>query len=175
MARRNFYEIIKNIRTNITKEYSRINELFESTDSGQSVRDMIEDAFFMFPKSFRGRTISLDDFDETYGFSKRMFIGEVSLEEFLLRCEYIINLCIQLNKVYSSYINDDDRYSKQLVRIGETVNITYFTKNHSTIDIFDARNGHDDRIIEFHDIRHLSFNCSQATGKNQKSIVSELY
>lgn len=75
MARRNFYKIIKNIRTNITKEYSRINELFESTDSGQSVRDMIEDAFFMFPKSFRGRTISLDDLDETYGFSKRMFIA----------------------------------------------------------------------------------------------------
>ena len=33
--------------------------------------------------------------------------------------------------------------SKQLVWIGETVNITYFTKNHSTIDITDTRNGQD--------------------------------
>lgn len=48
--------------------------------------------------------------------------------------------------------------SKQLVWIGETVNITYFTKNHSAIDITDTRNGHDDRIVEFHDIRYLSFN-----------------
>ena len=44
------------------------------------------------------------------------------------------------------------------VWIGETVNIAYFTKDHSTIDITDTRNGHDDRIVEFHDIRHLNFN-----------------
>ena len=37
--------------------------------------------------------------------------------------------------------------SKQLVWIGETVNITYFTKNHSTIDITDTRNGHDEMCI----------------------------
>lgn len=130
MARRNFYEIIKNTRTNITKEYSRINELFESTDLGQSVRDMIEDAFFMFPKSFRGRTISLDDFDETFGFSKRMFIGEVSLEEFLLRCEYIINLCIQLNKVYGAHIDDDDQYNLRILKetIDESIDEIGFMK-----------------------------------------------
>ena len=48
--------------------------------------------------------------------------------------------------------------TKTRIRIGETVNITNFTKNHSTIDISDTRNGHDDRIVEFHDFCHLSFN-----------------
>ena len=32
------------------------------------------------------------------------------------------------------------------------------TKYHSSIDISDTRNGHNDRIIEFHDFRHFSFN-----------------
>lgn len=36
------------------------------------------------------------------------------------------------------------------------MNITYFTKNHSTIDVSDTRNGHDDRIVVFHDVRHLN-------------------
>lgn len=42
MVCRNFYEIIKNTRTNITKGYNRINELFESTDSGLSVCEMMK-------------------------------------------------------------------------------------------------------------------------------------
>ena len=115
MARRNFYEIIKSAGINITKEYNRINELFETTESGQSVRDLIEEAFLEFPKSFRGRTISLEDFDETFGFHKKMFMGEVSLEELLLRCEYIINLCVQLNKYYALYLDDTDQYNIKLL------------------------------------------------------------
>ena len=48
--------------------------------------------------------------------------------------------------------------TKTRIWIGETVNITNFTKNHSTIDISDTRNGHDDRIVVFHNVCHLSFN-----------------
>ena len=36
---------------------------------------------------------------------------------------------------------------KQLVGAGETMYITDFTKYHSSIDISDTRNGHNDRII----------------------------
>ena len=35
--------------------------------------------------------------------------------------------------------------------------VTNIDKPKGTIDITDTRNGHDDRIVEFHDIRHLSF------------------
>lgn len=115
MARRNFYEIIKETGINITKEYNRINEIFESGEYGGPVHDLAEEAFLMFPKSFRGRTVSLEDFEETYGFGKKMCIGDVSLEDLLLRCEYIVNLCAQLNRHFNIYLDDEDQYSIRLL------------------------------------------------------------
>ena len=40
----------------------------------------------------------------------------------------------------------------------EKGNITDFTQDHSTIDISDARNGHDHRIQRLDDVFHLGFN-----------------
>ena len=108
MARRNFYEIIKDARINISKEYNRINEIFESGEYGGPVRDMAEEAFLMFPKSFRARAISLSDFEDSYGFGKKMFAAEISVEDLLLRCEYIVNLCIQLKKSLNMYLSAED-------------------------------------------------------------------
>ena len=65
---------------------------------------------------------------------------------FSLKVTILVNRRIQTSKY------------KQLIWIGETVDVTYFTKNHSTIDIFDSRNGHEYRIIELNDFCHLSFN-----------------
>ena len=114
--RRNFYEIIKGAGINITNEYNRINELFESTElSADSVRDSIESAFLDFPKSFRGRTVSLDDFDSTYGFKKIGFASDVSIEELLSRCEYITNLCNQLCKCWDSTLDVSDWLSIRLL------------------------------------------------------------
>lgn len=47
---------------------------------------------------------------------------------------------------------------EQLVGTGEPVNITDFTKYHSAVYVTDTRNGHDDRIVVFHDVSHFSFN-----------------
>lgn len=131
MVRRNFYEIIKSTGINITKEYNRINELFENAEEGQPVRDLVEEAFMQFPKSFRRRTISLDDFDETFGFNNKMHMGEISLEELLLRCEYISNLCVQLNKYYALFLDDNDQYNIRLLMetIGECMDELGFMKS----------------------------------------------
>ena len=111
---------------NITREYNRINELFEYTEEGCSVRDMAGDAFLLFPKSFRGRTISLDDFEETFKLRRKISSVEVSLEELLLLCEYISNLCVLVKKHYYClahklylfqiyhqlhYLKHDDKYN----------------------------------------------------------------
>lgn len=120
MSRRNFYEIIKNTALNTKQEYNRLNELFEFAEEGQSVRDLAEEAFLLFPKSFRGRTISLDDFDATFGFCKKIIIMDLSIEDLLLRCEYMLNLCIQLNKCYDQFLDDNDRYN--IGFLTETIN-----------------------------------------------------
>lgn len=130
MVRRNFYEILKSAGMNITREYNRINELFEYTEEGCSVRDIAEDAFLLFPKSFRGRTISLDDFEETYKLRRKISIGEVSLEELLLLCEYISNLCVLVKKHYYGFMDDTDEYNLRLLTetIGDCIDELGFMK-----------------------------------------------
>lgn len=95
MKRKNFYEIIKSSKINMESEYNRIETLFYSTENtAESIYDLVESAFRDFPKTFRGRTISLEDFNETNGFDGMSFSGDVN--ELLTACEYYINLCKQL-------------------------------------------------------------------------------
>lgn len=39
--------------------------------------------------------------------------------------------------------------------------VTSLSKYHSAVDVIDTQNGHDDRIIEFHDLCHLSLHTVQ--------------
>ena len=47
---------------------------------------------------------------------------------------------------------------QQLTGVGESMDITDFTKDDPAVDISDTRDRHDDRIMKFHDLSHLSFN-----------------
>lgn len=44
---------------------------------------------------------------------------------------------------------------QQLIIGGEMVNITDITKHHFSINETDTRDGHNDRIMEFHDFSHF--------------------
>lgn len=114
MERRNFYEIINNSEINLDAEYERIHDLFYYPDIyDNSLEDIISEAFLQFPVSFRKRTVSLSDFNNTYGFqfAKRVRVG--SIERLILFCEYIssfinqlVNYCIEaLDEDEVSYIN----------------------------------------------------------------------
>ena len=50
---------------------------------------------------------------------------------------------------------------KQLIGAGEAVYVTDLSKNHSAVDVADTRNGHDDRIMELHDLCHLGLHTVQ--------------
>lgn len=45
---------------------------------------------------------------------------------------------------------------KQLSGAGETVYVTNLFKYYSAVDVTDTQNGHDDRIMELHNLCHLS-------------------
>lgn len=115
MTRRNIYEIITGAGINIVNEYNRINLLFESNKYGDSVRDMIKKAFFAFPKTFKGRTITLEDFDETYGFRKKSEMEIITLDDLLERCEYMINLSAHMKKCFAGLLDDDEEYQIRLL------------------------------------------------------------
>lgn len=108
MARRNFYEILNETPFNAKAEYKRIYTLFnDGTDSQVAVVEVIEEVFELFPSCLRGRTISLSDFNETYGFNFSSFVLSIELDELILFCEYVWNLCYAtLNYAYDAIDRD---------------------------------------------------------------------
>lgn len=94
MARRNFYDIITNTSFNLRAEYARLQMLFfENTDNYCSISDMVENSFNYFPSTLIGRTISLSDFDDTYGFNFPYNPPQLTPELLISFAEYILNFC----------------------------------------------------------------------------------
>lgn len=105
MARRNFYEIINESPLNLPAEYERLRTLYyEGTDLYCPVEDLVEEAFEYLPEYLIGRTISLEDFNKTYGFNfPKTIIADpevpFSTTEYLFSfCEYVWNFCEALIK-----------------------------------------------------------------------------
>ena len=110
MGRRNFYDIIRNSPINVKAEYDRIYELYAGEAYVCCIEEWVDERFIDFPKSFRKRTVSLEDFNNTYGFrfdkygSKR----EKSTDVLLTFCEYVINLCNQLCEAEGIFYEEDE-------------------------------------------------------------------
>ena len=71
--RKNFYDVIKNGNIDLSKEYTRIYELFYETSCYKlgyrvlTLNDLVELYFDALSKDLVGRCISLDDFNDSYG------------------------------------------------------------------------------------------------------------
>lgn len=110
MARRNFYDIINNSEINIRAEYDRIYELYHSTDyTSFSVDDLVNEYFLEFPESFRKRTISLDDFNNTYKFDFGILSKNVTLDVLVSFCEYVTNLYYQLTRYCNHLLDKEEK------------------------------------------------------------------
>lgn len=72
MARLNLYDIITNKNFDAQEEFNRIHSLFHDDNyvkrNGDSLHTFIEMCFYKFPVRFKGRALSLTDFNNTYGF-----------------------------------------------------------------------------------------------------------
>lgn len=107
-----FYERLKVHKLDPKVEYKRIYELFnENVLPHESICDMVSSSIELFPKSFRGRALSIEDFDETYGFdfsSINVFCDEDNL---ICYCEYVINLCEMLTEHGTILLNETWDYA----------------------------------------------------------------
>lgn len=92
MKRRPFSEVIQNTGIDLKKEYQRLVTMFYDDSDYTSVAEDIADHFYRIP--FRGTCISLDDFDETYGFQFEEHPRDFDLNYLINFCEYCYNLCI---------------------------------------------------------------------------------
>ena len=95
--RNTIYDVLKNGKIDIKKEYSRIYDLFYEVpfeqDYGQvvTIQDVVNEYFGMLNFSLIGRCLSLEDFDESYGYHFVPQPQDFSLETLISISEYTIN------------------------------------------------------------------------------------
>ena len=98
MKRIPFSQVLKNASIDIRREYDRLYGMFclqklaDGTGNSVTLRDSCAANFIILP--FRGTCVSLDDFDDFYGYSFEKIPAHFNLEYLISFCEYSYNLAI---------------------------------------------------------------------------------
>lgn len=112
--RSNMYDIIKRRKFDVVKEYARIWKLFNTGDHvGPRAMPLIEyldGNLQFFPDSFKGRALTLEDFNDIYDFRFNAPNDKVTVDELISYCEYVITLCEHLWEYASISLDDDAEY-----------------------------------------------------------------
>lgn len=100
MARKNIYEIIHTSKINVAAMYNRVLTLYAKEEiiihyQKYTIETCIEESFRSFSEDFKKGTISLEDFNDTFGLWFEEEDCE-SADDFLTFCEYVYNLTTQL-------------------------------------------------------------------------------
>ena len=116
-SRANMYDIIKGRKFDVVKEYARIWNLFNTADivgpRATSLSSYINACLQFFPDSFKGRALTLEDFNNTYGFRFPNPNELVTEDELISYCEYVITLCNYLWKYAVIHLDDEAEYLKE--------------------------------------------------------------
>lgn len=97
--RKTFADILKSSKFDITTEFYRLKKLFFEDKCAyrpygrytlSTLREIINNRFTKV--SFRNNALSLDDFDTINGFHFEEYKSHVEIEDFLIFCEYLINI-----------------------------------------------------------------------------------
>lgn len=97
MERRNFAEVLRSAKIDIKKEYSRLHSMFyiNANEDGfiaELLYDICSENFRAFPG--RGTCISLDAFDDTYGFNFAERPKDFDINYLINFCEYAYNIAL---------------------------------------------------------------------------------
>lgn len=100
MIRRNIYDVLNSGNIDLKREYSRFYFLFYESKflvgyNQQSIYSLIKGWFRSFDKRLIKRCVSIEDFDETFGFYFVETPNDFDLEYLLRFLEYTINFCRQ--------------------------------------------------------------------------------
>ena len=111
VERTDLYNIITKKQFDVAREYARIWKLFNSGaylgERVTSLRRHVDGCLQFFPDSFKNRALSLDDFNDTFGFKFRVPDELVTKDELISYCEYVITLCDYLWEYASEHLEYD--------------------------------------------------------------------
>ncbi len=105
MSRVPFSQVLKNAEIDLRREYDRLYSMFYlqkiqiNQTANLSMRDYCAGRFFELP--FRGTCLSLDDFDEFYGYYFEKVPSNVDIDYLVTFCEYTYNLAVNSQSVGS--------------------------------------------------------------------------
>lgn len=114
MKRIPFSQVLKTVAIDIRREYDRLYGMFcvqkfqDMVGAGSSLKDYCATFFVRLP--FRGTCVSLDDFDDFYGYSFEKNPSSFDIEYLVSFCEYSYNLAIY---------NQDAIYGGGIVGMGD--------------------------------------------------------
>lgn len=113
--RKNFAEILKSAKIDIKKEYEKLYEMLydQDLDSGYGQKTSLYDEYNenFIHMWFRGTSLSLEDFDDEYGFDFDKYPTNFDIEYLIRFCEYFYNL----STAYMGVPNLLDRYNVTLI------------------------------------------------------------
>lgn len=99
--RKNFADILKSAKINIKKEYEQLYELLydKDFDSDYGEKTSLYDEFseYFINVWFRGTSLSLEDFDEQYGFDFEKYPQSFNIDYLINFCEYFYNLICRVS------------------------------------------------------------------------------
>ena len=141
--RRSFATILKEAKVNIQDEYDRLYAIFCDKylyDNGNnfSFYDLIEASFSGF--WFRGTCVSLEDFNETYGFNFEKEPQNFNIDYLVSFCEYVYNLTMgymNSQNAYGSFFNTQ-KIVEQIFRLIEKIG--YMQSSEDGLTIFVEKN-----------------------------------
>lgn len=141
MKRVPFSQVLKNASIDLRREYDRLYGLFylqkfqDAVGTGYSLREWCASSFQRFP--FRGTCISLDDFDDFYGYSFEKNPSDFELDYLVSFCEYSYNLAMySQDAIFGGGIvgfgSPMQYYFQQVLRVIETIGYMPNNQNGTT-------------------------------------------
>lgn len=139
--RKNFEQILKEGKVNIKKEYKTLCQLFygNSKDAfgyGPSLYEYIDENFDKV--SFNGTAISLEDFNEEYGFNFDENKENIQLDDLVLFCEYFFNLVFNTAVFADNTYFNLEYYYNHINKVIEKIG--YIGIEHDGITLFAVNN-----------------------------------
>ncbi|MBE6850963.1 MAG: hypothetical protein E7504_04375 [Ruminococcus sp.] len=126
MARKTFAQVLKDAKVDIEREYDRLYQMFykfkipDSSSAAITLYEICEMGFISFPH--RGTCLSLDDFNDFYGFHFEQKPSNFDVDYLVIFCEYSYNLAIyQQGNGIMPFLSPATQYIQQILKVIESI------------------------------------------------------
>lgn len=136
MSRKTFAQILKDANVDIEREYDRLYQLFykfkiqDISNTAMTLYEICEMDFMSFPH--RGTCLSLDDFNDFYGFNFEQKPSNFDVDYLVSFCEYSYNFAVCQHGKGNGimpFINPAMQYIQQILKVIESIGYMHLSED----------------------------------------------